>query len=299
MNFNIELQHLETFLVVSEEMNFRRAAERLNITQPPLSRQINRLETALDAKLFDRDRTSVQLTDAGRALITEARQILDRVERGVQTVQQASRGEVGQLIVGFEGSSAYEIVPRLLQIHQKRFPNVDITVRQMATGMQLQALRKREIAVGFIVPFVQDALLTMETILREPMILALPENHLLAQQAEISLLDLVNEDFIVGPREKGCGLSERAIAACHNAGFRPKIIQETEEMQITLGFIAVGLGIALLPTSSQKLQQSGVVYRPISSPKPEIELAISWLSNNRSNLLQNFITTVRETIASD
>jgi DNA-binding transcriptional LysR family regulator len=293
MDFDIELRHLETFLVVAEEMNFKRAARRLNIAQPPLSRQIRRLEQDLGVTLFQRTQRRVQLTEAGQALVTEARQILATIEQSIRVVQRANRGEVGKLVVGFEGSSAYEVVPFSLKVYQEQFPSVEVIVHQMTTGQQVQALIEERINVGFLVPLLRDENLMMETVLQEPMILALPENHPLSNQSEIDLQDLANESFIVGPHQQRCGLYEQVIVACRQAGFSPKVVQETEEMQITLGFIAAGLGVALLSASAQNIRRPGVVYRTLTPPIPKMELAIAWRINNQSSILQGFLTVVR------
>ena len=149
---NIELRYLQYFLAVAAELNFGRAAERLNIAQPPLSRQIRRLESELGVELFYRTKRRVELTEAGKVFLEEARQILSQVEKSVQVAQRASRGEIGRLVVGFEGSSAYDVVPLSLKVYRERFPEVDLVVYGMTTAEQVQALHQAQIGVGFIVP---------------------------------------------------------------------------------------------------------------------------------------------------
>ena len=294
MKPHIELYHLEAFLTVAEEMNFKRAAERLHIAQPPLSRQIQRLELDLGVKLFYRTKRQVQLTEAGRAFLEEARRILSQVEQGIRVAQRASRGELGRLVLGFEGSSACDIIPFSLKVYQERFPDVELVVQEMATGEQLLALHEERIGIGFIVPPFNDEALAVETVWREPLILALPETHSLSAQWDVPVQELRSETFITGPRNSRCGLYEQTIAICQQAGFSPRIIQEAKEMQIMLGFIAAGLGIALLPASFKHFQRPGVIYRRLQPSTPEIELAIAWRRDDPSPVLQAFLEVVRE-----
>lgn len=293
MPSNIDLRHLETFLVVVEEMSFGRAAERLRIAQPPLSRQIQRLEDALDVRLFDRTRPQIQLTEAGRAFVPEARQILRQVERGVQVAQRASRGEVGQLLIGFEGSLSSDIVPLSISSYQQQFPEVSVTVQEMPTGDQLQALLKEQIDLGFIVPRVADEALVVETVAREPLVLALSEDHPLAVQDEVEIQQLRNEKFITGSSVDRCGLHRAINDVCYQAGFIPNVSQVTNEIQLTLGFIAAGIGIALLPNSIRGLQKDGVVYRPVKPATAASSLAIAWPQNHSNPALTHFLQVVR------
>jgi len=293
MKSNIELHHLQAFLTVAQEMNFGRAAERLNISQPPLSRQIRRLEEDLGVKLFHRNKRQVQLTEAGQAFLQEARRILAQVEQGIQVAQRASRGEIGRLVVGFERSSAYDVVPFSIKIYQERFPDVELVVYDMETGEQVQALYEERIDIGFFVPPLNDDKLAVETVLREPLILVLPETHPLSVQGEVRVQELASENFITCPRNKS-GLYKQVLAICYQAGFSPRVIRETNEMQIMLGFIAAGLGIALLPASIKHFQRLGVVYRSLQQCTLKVELAMAWRRDDPSLVLQAFLKIVRE-----
>ena len=298
MPSNIELRHLETFLVVVEEMNFGRAAERLRIAQPPLSRQIQRLEESLGVKLFDRTKPQIQLTEAGQAFVPEARRILMQVERGVQTAQRASGGQVGQLLIGFEGSCSSDIVSLSIQSYQQQFPDVNVMVQEMPTGDQLQALLEEQIDVGFILPRLAEESLVVETVVQEPLVLALSETHPLAVQNEVQVQQLRNERFIMGFPGDRCGLYAAVMSICHQAGFIPQVSQVTNEMQLTLGFIATGMGVALLPSSIRRFHRDGVVYRPVQPCGAAIVLAIAWLQGNSNPTLPNFLQVVRDTASS-
>ena len=290
----MELRQLQYFLAVAEELNFGRAAQRLQIAQPPLSRQIRQLEEELGVVLFYRTKRQVELTEAGRAFQEEARQILESVEQSVRVAQRASRGEIGRLVIGFEGSSTYDVIPTSLKVYRDRFPEVDLVVYAMTTEEQIQALLEGRIGLGFVVSPLQDRRLIIETILREPIILAIPENHPLASQSEVRVRQLEGEPFIMFQRDRGCGLYDKVIALCQRAGFSPRVIQEADEMQVMLGFVAAGLGMSLLSASVEHFQRPGVVYRRLKPSIPKVDLAIAWRRDDPSAVLQAFIAIVRE-----
>ena len=288
----MELRHLQYFLAVAEELNFGRAAERLQMAQPPLSRQIRQLEEELGVELFYRTKRRVELTEAGRAFLGEAEKILAQVEQSARVAQRASRGEIGRIVVGFEGSSTYDVIPMSLKVYRERFPEVDLVVYAMTTEEQIQALLESRIGLGFMVSPLNDRRLTIEVILREPLILALPENHPLATRSEVRVRELASESFIMFQRNRGCGLYDQAIAVCQRAGFSPRVIQEADEMQVMLGFVAAEMGIALLSASVQHFQRPGVVYRPLQ-PSAKVSLALAWRRDDPSTVLQAFIEVVR------
>lgn len=296
----MEFRQLQYFLAVAEELNFSRAAKRLNIAQPPLTRQIRQMEQELGVELFYRTKRRVELTDAGRAFVEESRRILVQVEQSMQVAQRASRGEIGRLVVAFEGSSAYDIVPNSLKTYRERFPAVELVVLGMTTGEQVQALHERQISAGFVVPPLKgkDKEIAVEAVLQEPLLLALPENHPLTTQPRVRVRSLANEPFIMAQRDSGCGLYDQAIAVCQRAGFSPRVMQEVNEMQVMLGFVAAGLGIALLSASVKQFQRPGVVYRELQPSTPEVALAMIWRRDNLSPVLQAFLGVVRRIVNS-
>lgn len=290
----MELRQLQYFLVVAEELNFSRAAARLQMSQPPLSRQILQLEQEIGIELFRRTKRRVELTDAGKVFLAETRQILSQVEQSVQLAQRANRGEIGRLIVGFEGSSTYDVIPMSLKVYRERFPEVDLIVYAMTTEEQIQALLENRISIGFVVSPLNDKKLTIEIILREALILAICESHSLVRRNEVRVKELEGESFIMFQRNRGCGLYDQVIAVCQRAGFSPRVIQEADEMQVILGFVAAGLGITLLSASVQQFQRPGVVYRTLRPSTPKVNLALAWRRDDPSAVLQAFIEVVRE-----
>jgi DNA-binding transcriptional LysR family regulator len=291
--FKIELRHLECFIAVAEELSFARAAERLHLSQPPVSRHIKQLEDELGVELFTRTTRSVQLTNAGSVYLNEARAICAQMSKGVQAARMAARGEVGELTLGYEASSAYDALPRALKVFRDQFPAIEVTLTQMDTDEQAQALKESRIDLGFVVPPIHDRSLHAETVTRERLLLALPSDHRLAQKRSIDLSALASESFILSPRSKRCGLYDQVIRVCRGAGFSPKVVQEANEMQIMLGFIAAGIGITLLPAHAAHLQRPGVTFRPILPKSACVELALAWRREEGSPVIRAFVDVVK------
>jgi DNA-binding transcriptional LysR family regulator len=293
MNENIELRHLRYFLAVAEELNFGRAAQRLNITQPSLSRQIQNLEKQLDIILFERNQRQIQLTASGQIFLVEVEQILARFDQGIRVAKRASRGEIGRLTVGFQGSSVYDIIPISIKLFRDAFPKVEIIMQHMTTSEQVMAMVENNLDVGFVIPPIADADLEVEILLQEPVVLALPENHPLAIQAEISITALAEEPLVLASHDRGCGLHEQIFDIYQKAGLRPNVVCAAREMQVMLGFVAAGIGIALLPSHVKNFHRTNVVYRVLIPEAPIAGLAIAWKSKNISPVLSAFLEIVR------
>lgn len=288
---NIELRQLRYFVVVAEELNFTRAAERLQIAQPPLSRQIQSLEQALGILLFERTNRRVTLTTAGAVFLDECRQILAQVERSVRLAQRVAHGETGQLVVGFEGAAHNELILQIIREFRGQFPDVDLVMQEMASGKQVDALEQRQIDVGLIEPIASRDDIELLKLLSEQLVVAMHDAHPLASEGAIALSQLANDNWVTGQRHSGCGLLLRILDACQQAGFMPKVQQETNDLQMTLGFVASGLGVTLLPKSSA-LPNEGVVYRPVQPPIADVQLAIAWWSGRRSPVVDSFLQIV-------
>lgn len=289
----MELRHLRYFITVAEELHFGRAAQRLHMAQPPLSQQIRQLEKELGVQLFQRTKRSVQLTDAGQVFLVEAQRILVQVAQAVLTAQQASRGEIGQLVVSFVSSAAYNVLPKTLQVFRVSFPDVNLILHELTTDKQLQGLRDGWIDLGFLRPPVEDDTLNIATIFQESLVVALPENHPLSVQKQIPLKALINELFILFPRHLGPKLYDQIVSLCQQAGFSPKVIQEAIQMQTIVSLVAAEIGIALVPASLQNLQRTGVIYRAIQEATPQAEIAVIWRCNDLSPVLQQFLKVVK------
>jgi DNA-binding transcriptional LysR family regulator len=289
----MELRHLRYFITVAEELHFGRAAQRLHIAQPPLSQQIRQLEEELGVVLFHRTKRSVQLTDAGQVFLEEAKQVLIQAAQAVQAAQRASRGEIGQLVVSFVSSAAYNVLPKILQAFRARFPEVNLALHELTTDKQLQGLRDGWIDVGFLRPPIEDDTLSLATIFKESLVVALPEIHPLSRQPQVPLKALINEFFILFPRPLGPKLYDQIVGLCQQAGFSPNVVQEAIQMQTIVSLVAAEIGIALVPASVQNLQRRGVIYKAIQEATPKAEIAVIWRSNDLSSVLHQFLSVVR------
>lgn len=289
----IELRHLRYFMAVAEELHFGRAAERLHIAQPPLSQQIRQLETELGFQLFYRTKRSVQLTEAGLVFFNECQRLLRQLDQAIQTGRQVSRGELGQLAIGFVSSAAYNVLPAILRSFRAEVPSVSLDLHELTTDQQLTWLSEGRIDVGFVRPPIEESSLHLMTIFHEPLVAALPETHSLARQSDISLQALAAESFILFPRLLAPGLYDQIISLCQQAGFSPNVVQQAIQMQTIISLVAAEIGIAIVPVSLQNLQRTGVVYKPLREPTPKAAIAVAWRKSDPSPTVQRFLATVQ------
>jgi DNA-binding transcriptional LysR family regulator len=295
----MELRHLRYFVTLAEELHFGRAAERLHIAQPPLSQQIRQLETELGFELFHRTKRKVQLTEAGQVFLEEVQQIFKQLEQAIQVGRQTSRGEMGQLVIGFVSSAPYNILPKILRSFRSSVPQVRLELHELTTNQQFRWLRESRIDVGFVRPPIEDDTLNFEMIFQESLIIALPDTHQLANQSDICLPWLKNEPFILFPRLLAPGLYDLIISLCQQAGFSPNVTQEAIQMHTIVSLVAGGLGIAIVPESLQNLQRTGVVYKVVKEATPKTAIAIIWRENDTSATVQKFLEIVRLVCSND
>jgi DNA-binding transcriptional LysR family regulator len=289
----MELRHLRYFITVAEELNFTRAADRLHIAQPPLSQQISDLEAELEVKLFDRSKRPLQLTKAGQEFLKEARIILSQVEQATRLAQRANRGEVGRLVVGFNSSATQSVLPNILACFRERYPNVELVLREIDSFNQIQSLFNHQIDCGFLHTQNLDSRnLSCLSVFSEPVVVALPIDHRLAQNFLIPLQELAEEFFILPPEHMRQGFYGQVITLCQQAGFTPKVVQEVVWLQTVLGLVAGGVGVAIVPASMQNLERKGVVYRNLQNATLEIEMTLVWRRDDTSPVLQSFLKVV-------
>jgi DNA-binding transcriptional LysR family regulator len=262
----IELRSLRYFLAVAEAGHITRAAERLGIAQPPLTRQIQGLERDLGVPLFVRHPRGVTLTEVGEAVAAEVGAILDGAERLKETAQRAARGEAGRIAVGYTSSAAFNpFVPRLIRAFRRAWPGVRIGLEEDSTLQMVQALREARLDAAFIRSSTADLTgLLIEPVLEEPMVAAAPADHPLAARKRIALADLAGETFILYRRPAGQGLYDAIIAACHAAGFSPQVGQEAPRLPSTLSLVGAGLGVSIVPASMRSMNVEGVAYLDIT-----------------------------------
>ncbi|MEP6487683.1 LysR family transcriptional regulator [Microcoleus vaginatus GB2-A3] len=289
----MELRHLRYFIAVAEELNFTRAAEKLHIAQPPLSQQIQHLEAELGFQLFRRTKRTVHLTAAGQVFFEEAGKILQQVDRAIQLGRQTSRGELGQLTIGFVSSAAHNVVPAILQAFRTRCPAVKLELHELTTNEQLQRLRFGQIDIGFVRPPVEEDGINSEIVFREPLIVALPETHPAADRAKVELRELSTEPFILFPRSLAPGLYDAIVSLCQQAGFSPIAAQEAIQMQTIVSLVAAEMGVAIVPASMQNFQRSGVVYKSLPESTCIVAIALIWRSDPTA-AVQRFLEVARQ-----
>lgn len=291
----MELRHLRYFVAVAEELNFSRAADRLNIAQPPLSLQIYQLEKELGVQLFFRTKRKVELTASGKILLESTYKILDNINKACETAQQAYRGEIGKITIGFTGTAVFDILPKLMQYYRARCPFVDLTVQQLNTENQIQSLLKNEINIGILCAPVKNSDLEFEVIHQDPFVVAFPQNHPLASETtSIEVQELSTELFIMTPRKLGQIYYDNIINICHHAGFSPNIVQEVHELHTALSLVSAGMGITLVPYSIQDFHINGIVYRQLKDPISPLKTALAWRKDERSSIVHNFLSLAKE-----
>ena len=282
----VDLRQMRYFVAVAEELHFGRAAERVGIAQPPLSQQIQRLEAELGVQLFIRNRRRVQLSEPGRVFLDEARAALRQAEHAVDAVQRAARGEVGRLAVGFVGSATFDVMPPILRRFRNRFPDVELTLYELSTAQQVEALHEWRIDIGFVRPPIPANGLTLEIIAREPLVAVLPSDHRLAGETAIRLADLTSEPFVLFPHSFGPGLRAQIVGACQRAGFNPQIVQEAIALPMIVSLVSVGIGVSLLPASIQRLPWNGVSYHALAGDTVHTELALACRRDDESPVVR-------------
>ena len=295
----MELRHLKYFIAVAEELNFRKAAERLHMEQPPLSRQIHQLEEELSVELFIRDKRGVSLTEAGEAFLGEARLTIAQADRTARIAQQFNGTQPKRLTIGYLICAFDRLLSRMIQAFRETSPGVEIVLKGMHTAPQLEALFAGEIDVGFVYfPVNQPELLT-QLVLREPLVLVLPKDHPLAVLPTIPLATLASEPMLIYPRFVKPDCYDLIISLCHEAGFQPRIVQEATPPELLVSLVEAGVGLALVEASVESRHDQGVVYRPIAESTPYLDMGAVWHKGRSGAIVNQFISVVRQSINFD
>lgn len=296
---NIELRQLRHFVAVAEEMHFGRAAQRLHMTQPPLSQSIQALEALLGAALFARTSRSVTLTPAGVALLPHARQLLQNVLALPDLAQRAAAGESGRLSLAFVSTADYSVLPSFLQQFRAAYPQVQIELLEATSDLQLEALEKGDIDVGLLIPPLPDRMkdvLSYRTVLSEPLVLAAPEDAAALQTAgPLPLRAVADMPLIIFPRRIAPAFHDAILGCFRDAGLAPRIGQEAIQMQTIVGLVSAGMGIALVPQSVSNLKRPGVAYRSLAGTTAQIETGLAWRRDNPSPVLHAFLELLEKT----
>lgn len=272
-----ELSQLRCFVAVAEELHFGRAAERLNMTQPPLSRQIRLLEHLLEARLFERSSRHVALTYAGRSLLPEARRILQLAESAAISIKRTTKGEAGTVAIGFTAASGYDFLPSVMRVLQAEQPDVDFVLREGVTGIQLDDLSAGRLDIALVRPPVVGRHYESRIVLSEPLILAIPADHPLAGLPRIDAPALADASIIGYSPFEARYFHDLVSQLLLDEGLWPRFVQHVSQIHSILALVRTGLGVALVPIAARQLHFEGVVYRPIRTRNAHpVELSMVW-----------------------
>ncbi|WP_156917662.1 LysR family transcriptional regulator [Salinarimonas rosea] len=284
----IEVRHLRYFRAVAEDLHFGRAAERLRIAQPALSRQIQNLERELGVVLLARTQRSVALTPAGALFLERTQRILDELIKCVADARRVQAGEYGHLTVGFIHSSTYGLLPAILERFRHLYPEVELELHEMTVADQIGALPRRQIDVGLLRPPVGDPEIKVQTILEERFLLAVPSKHALAAERVISLQRLARESFILFSRQQSPLFHSRILSMCERVGFVPHVVQHATQIHTIVGLVGAGMGIALVPETASNLRISSVNFLEIAESPQPVEIALAWRMDKETPALRSF-----------
>jgi DNA-binding transcriptional LysR family regulator len=301
----MDLRQLRYFVAVAEEGHITRAAERLGMQQPPLSQQIKAIEQELDLQLFRRKARGVELTDAGRVLLDQARAVLERLDHALLLTRRTARGEQGRLSVGIAPTAPFHpFVPQVIRAFREAYPLVSVTLDECLSRQAVEQLRGEQLDIAFLrAPVTDPQGLAVHTLLQEPMVVALPASHELASDPRsepLPLGALAEETFILFGGTAGPGIADASLAACYRAGFSPRLGQQAPRIASTLGLVSAGLGVALVPASIQRLQVDGVAYRRLlPNERPTAVLNLILRQNDPSAVVRNFFDMARRAARDD
>ena len=285
----MELRHLRYFVTVAETLHFRRAAERLGIQQPPLSMQIKQLEEELGTPLFERNRRKVELTDAGRSFLDDARSILATAQASAGRARAAAHGERGRLRLGMINSAPFHpLILKLLREFRGTYPGVWLTLEESSTPELADRIVSGQLDAALVRPLLDTPpALTDEHLFDEPVLAALPSDHPLARRRTIALEALSLEPWVLFTRQIGSGLYDQILSACHRAGFSPRVTQQASQVTSIVNLVAAGLGVSLVPASMKKIHSQGIAYRPLARDAPLAQMSLVFRRGDNSAALQN------------
>jgi DNA-binding transcriptional LysR family regulator len=289
----MELRHLRYFAAVGDALSFTKAAEKLRLAQPSLTRQVKDLEGELGVRLLNRTKRQVTLTEEGKSFLADAKRVLAHSTEIIESVRRLSRHEVPALNIGYVANLFPAPLPATLASFQRKFPTVSINLFDMSYGDQFRALEESKIDLGFVGSRkpIEERGLQYRSIAFGKTVAALPKSHALAKKAVVTLKDL-RPMFFIGMSETSCpGYRDWLSATCRKSGFTPKVLQDADIERTVIQAVAAGLGVPLLPDQVNTLPHENVVLRPLS-PAVSTESCIAWRTDNPSTALKAYVQTV-------
>lgn len=283
------ITQLTGFVAVAEESHFGRAARRLNMTQPPLSRQIQQLERELGVELIDRGSRAIRLTPAGRAFLQDARRLLHDAEQAAQSVRRVTAGQSGVLRLGFTATSAYGVLGGLLRTAREHLPHVEVVLHELVTRDQLERLSADALDLGLGRPPIPPGL-RARLLRSEPLLAALPAGHPLTAEDELDLAAFHQADVVGYSPFEARYFYDLLAVTFHAAGVHPTYVQHADQVHTVLALVEAGLGIALVPATAARLHVEGITLRPVRLPIPNpVELHLVWRETNNNPALHTFV----------
>jgi DNA-binding transcriptional LysR family regulator len=293
----MELRHLRYFVAVAEERHFGRAAARLHVAQPPLSRQIRALETELGVQLLHRTTRRVEVTPAGELLLDRAHSILTALQDAAEDCRRAARGEAGRLSMGFTGSTTYGLLPVVANALREGLPAVELELHgEMLTPAQIAGLMDETLDLALLRPPVRERALKVDVIRSEPLIAALGSGHRLAALDAVPLAELAEDPFITYPSHFRSVVHDAVEEACAAHDFLPRVVMEASETSTLVSFVAAGVGVALVPASVAAMALPEITYRPLAGLAPRVELAVAWRRDDDSPVLARALAIVHAAV---
>ena len=271
-----DLGQLRCFVAAATELNFRRAATLLNMTQPPLSRQIQLLEHSLGVQLFERTGRTVKLTTGGRVFLVDATRLLNLAEQAAITVRRASKGETGRVRIAFTGAAGHEIVPGLLKAARRALPDIDVVLQELISVAQIEAFAANTIDLGFLRPLVSRQKLGFFLVEREPLIVVLPAGHPLADGESVDIGSLNGQPFIMQSPTDGKYFHNLISGLFWSSGVSPDYVQFIDQTHTILSLVRAGFGLAILPGSAQRFHFDNVVCRPLRHEAARAQMDMAW-----------------------
>jgi len=294
----MDFRHIQQFVVLAETLNFRRAAEKLHMAQPPLSVSIRKLEQELGVALFDRGKDGVKLTKSGEAALEEAQKALFHANQFKLAALAASTGVGGRLRIGFVGSATHEVLPKLIARFRRAFAGIELDLREATSIRIMDELEQEQMDVGVVrIPVASGSGIRLTTLQTETFVLAVARSHPLADEANVKLKDLAEEEFILYAGSDAPGLRMAALHACQLRGFMPKVVQEAIQVQTVLSLVEANMGVALVPSISKRFVSRSVVYKTLIDfpASASIGISLAWKESTQSQAVRNFIEVANQT----
>ena len=298
LNAGMELRHLRYFVAVAEELNFTRAAQRLNTAQPSLSQQIKQLEAHVGVPLLDRTKRHVALTAGGKVLLRESREILAHLERAKQWTVRAEQGKSAELVIGVVPAAEIKILPKLIPLAKRKLPKVRLVFHNLPSAEQKRLLATGSLDIGLLRGPLEDTHLAVEDILWEKLVAGLPARHPLARKKAVSIRQLNQLPFIMVSRDGSPELHDAVRAFCERSGLHPRVVQQADNILGNLNMIRAGIGFALLPDYAASILPKGVVVRTLSwNPGPVVSLVAAHRRGRPKEEILAFMKLLRESFS--